>query len=262
MMPDEEEGGFLEDLEQAVSPAVEVISDYANQPYSPVTDPLQQIETYASAATETALGNASETYQTQAEYGSGVLETAEQVYADTSVYIGNLYDPDSMPLGTDDSIPLSDDTGCADISFGCTTTASFSYSNSAPSYKTSPGTGCDGCTGADCVRVTGTVTITYTVTTTIAPIPTVANYPKLKPCQKERLQKAINNLKKHEDEHVKRFKTYNGTETLSLNFVACRDDIESKITEKVSTAATAHQSKAQALSDAIDPFMVVVDCDC
>jgi hypothetical protein len=30
MMPDEEEGGLLEDLEQAVSPAAAVISDYAN----------------------------------------------------------------------------------------------------------------------------------------------------------------------------------------------------------------------------------------
>ena len=54
MMPDEEEGEFLQDLEQAVSPA-------------PVADPMQQIETYASAATETALGNASETYQPLAE---------------------------------------------------------------------------------------------------------------------------------------------------------------------------------------------------
>jgi hypothetical protein len=62
MTPDQEKSGFLEDLEQIGSPAAEVISDYANQPYSPVTDPLQQIETYASAATETALGNASETY--------------------------------------------------------------------------------------------------------------------------------------------------------------------------------------------------------
>jgi hypothetical protein len=261
MMPDEE-GGLLEDLEQAVSPAVEAISDDANQIYAPAADPMQPVETYTSGATETAIDNASETYQTLAEYSSGVVETIEQVYADTSAYVENLYDPALMPVGTDDTIPLSDDTGCADISFGCTTSANFSYSNSAPSYRTAPATGCDGCTGADCVRVTGTVIITYTVTTTIGPMPTVASYPKLKQCQKERLQKAINDLKKHEDEHVKQFKTYNGAETLNLNFVACRDDIESKITEKVSAAATAHQSRAQALSDAIDPFMVVVDCDC
>jgi hypothetical protein len=221
---------------------------------------MQPGEAYASDATETALDGASETYQALKEYGSGVLETAEQVYADTSTYVENLYDPDSIPA--DDSIPLSDDTGCADLSFGCTTSANFSYSNSAPSYKTAPATGCDGCTGADCVRVTGTVIITYSVTTTIGPMPAVASYPKLKPCQKERLQKAINDLKKHEDEHAKRFKTYNGTETLNLNFVACRDDIENKVTEKVSAAATAHQSRAQALSDAIDPFTVTVDCDC
>jgi hypothetical protein len=35
MTPDQEKSGFLEDLEQIGSPAAEVISDHANQPYFP-----------------------------------------------------------------------------------------------------------------------------------------------------------------------------------------------------------------------------------
>lgn len=266
-MPDEDSNGYPDELDETIPPAAAVITDYSDQIYSPVTDAVQTQGNNDSGFVETALDYGSQIYQSLTEYGSVAVENMEQAYIGTSTYVENLSDTASMQAiddTTDSSTTLSDDTGCSDISFGCTTQANFSYTNSAPSYKTSPATGCDGCKGADCVRVSGTITITYTVTTTIGSMPTVASYPKLKLCQKERLKKAINDLKKHEDEHAKRFKTYNGTETLNLNFIACRDDIESKIIERVSAAATAHQSKAQAFSDAIDnpSFTVVVDCDC
>jgi hypothetical protein len=127
---------------------------------------------------------------------------------------------------------------------------------------TTPGTGCDGCTGGDCVHVRGTLVSSYTVTTTVT-IPSVNDFPDLTPCQRRRVQTAINNvLRPHEQQHVSAFRTYNGTTRQRFDMTICRDALDAAIQSLHDAEQSTRQAAAQARSDALDPFTFDVDIDC
>ena len=129
---------------------------------------------------------------------------------------------------------------------------------------TTAGSGCDGCTGGDCVRVRGTLVSTYTVTTTVT-LPSVNDFPNLTPCQRRRVQDAINNvLRPHEQQHVSAFRTYNGTTRQRFDMTLCRDALDAAMQSMHDAEQRTRQAAAQALSDALDhpPFIFNVDIDC
>jgi hypothetical protein len=129
--------------------------------------------------------------------------------------------------------------------------------------RVSAATGCQGCsTDNPCIRARGTLVATYAVTTTVT-LPSAANFPNLRPCQRQRVQAAIDNiLVPHEQEHVTAFNTYNGTTRRAFDLTLCRNDFDAAIQAMFDTEAASRQSAAQAASDALDPFHFDVNIDC
>lgn len=142
------------------------------------------------------------------------------------------------------------------------TRARFGNSFRTVDVVTEPGEGCRGCRKSGCVHVTGTLESTYNVTTSVT-LPTVASQRRLTPCQRERVQDAIDNvLAPHEQEHVDAFNTYNGTTSTPFDMTICRTSFNARIRALHNADARARRAAAQALSDALDPFFFDVDLDC
>lgn len=128
--------------------------------------------------------------------------------------------------------------------------------------KATPSKACTDCPEGQCMHVTGTLQVTYHVDVMV----TMPDVPDgLNACEEAKVRRFINTtLRDHENEHVRRFKTYNGTKAIPINLTACG---ESDATSQVQAAHDAdeqkRQSDAQALSDAIDPFTKSIDLsDC
>jgi hypothetical protein len=106
----------------------------------------------------------------------------------------------------------------------------------------------------------------FTVTSTVT-LPRVSDFPNLTPCEKQKVQDAIDNtLAPHEQDHVKAFETYNGQVTQPFNELFCQPDLEGKVTAKldalVKAVNTAREAAANAKSAALDPFNFNFDLDC
>ncbi len=146
---------------------------------------------------------------------------------------------------------------------GRTDPGDFTYEAHTEDLRTERATGCEGCSDADCVRVTGTLVTTYSVSPTVT-LPSVSDYPDLTPCQQRRVQDAIDSvLAPHEQEHVRAFQTYNGTTRRRFDLTICRSEWnQSTIDDMVRPEQEARQSAAQAASDALDPFHFDVDLNC
>ena len=142
------------------------------------------------------------------------------------------------------------------------TDANFQSSFRTVDVQTSRGTGCQGCAAGQCVHVTGTLESTYTVTTTVT-LPSAADFPDLTPCQRQRVTDAITNvLAPHEQQHVAAFNTYAGTTSTPFDMTICRAQFDSRIQAMHNSAQSARRAAAQAMSDALDPFVFNVDLDC
>ena len=121
--------------------------------------------------------------------------------------------------------------------------------------------GCEGCSD-NCIRVTGTLVATYAVTTTVT-LPSADDYPDLTPCQRRRVQDAIDNvLAPHEQQHVQAFHQYDGTTRRQFDLTLCRSEFDSRIREMFEAEESQRRAAAQAASDALDPFHFDVDIDC
>ena len=125
-----------------------------------------------------------------------------------------------------------------------------------------PASTCEGCTGGDCVHVTGVLVSTYHVTTRVT-LPSVADYPDLTPCQRGRVQNAIDTvLAPHEQEHVHAFRGYNGTTRRPFDLTLCRSEFDSAIRSMFEAEEAARRRAAQQASDDLDPFHFDVDLNC
>jgi hypothetical protein len=110
--------------------------------------------------------------------------------------------------------------------------------------------------------VTGTLVASYSVTTTVT-LPRVSDFPNLTPCQRRRVQDAIDNvLAPHEREHVAAFNTYNGVTRRPFDLTLRRSDFDAAIRQMFTAEERARRAAAQAASDALDPFHVDVDLNC
>jgi hypothetical protein len=117
---------------------------------------------------------------------------------------------------------------------------------------------CEDCAEGECVRVTGTLSVTYHVDVVV----TMPDVPDgLNACEEAKVRQFINTtLQAHENEHVRRFKTYNGTKAIPINLTGCgQSDVQSQVQALHDADEQTRQSNAQALSDAIDPFTRSID---
>jgi hypothetical protein len=127
---------------------------------------------------------------------------------------------------------------------------------------TLPASSCRGCGRRNCVNVTGDLVTEYVVTTTVT-LPRVSQFPRLTPCQRERVQDGIDTvLAPHEQEHVAAFEQYNGETQRSFNMVTCRAAFPGAIRRMVREEERPRRAAAQAASDGLDPFHFDVDLDC
>jgi hypothetical protein len=128
------------------------------------------------------------------------------------------------------------------------------------------GEGCEGCPPKDCANVAGTVDSTFTANPKVE-LPKVSDFPDLTPCQEKRVQEAIDTkIAPHEQEHVTRFKTYDGQTSLPFSVTACKSELREKagaVVDKIHKDENKRRGDAaDKHSLAIDPFVVTVDLDC
>jgi hypothetical protein len=152
------------------------------------------------------------------------------------------------------------------VSLHGTTTPDFDGGNSKVlSARVVRAKGCD-CVGDEpCYEGSATLQVTYSVKVTIE-MPDVPE--GLSTCQERRAREFLRNvLGPHEQEHARRLRTYNGTTTRPFAVKACgRDAVhqaaQAKAQEMHETEAEQRAQKADALSQAIDPFQRKIDLDC
>ena len=128
--------------------------------------------------------------------------------------------------------------------------------------KARPSKTCSDCPEGECMHVTGTLQVTYHVDVQV----TMPDVPDgLNACEEAKVRQFINTtLRAHENEHVRRFKTYDGTKNIPVDITACgKDDATTQIQAMHDADEQKRQADAQALSDAIDPFTKSIDLsDC
>jgi hypothetical protein len=142
------------------------------------------------------------------------------------------------------------------------TEAEFSSSYRTRNVRVRSEIDCDRCPDGKEIRVTGTLVATYRARTTVT-LPSVSDYPDLTPCQQQRVQDAIDNvLAPHEQEHVRAFRSYNGTTRRRFNLTICRSAFDATIRSMFEDEERDRQDAAREASDALDPFYFDVDLDC
>ncbi|MCK8521389.1 DUF4157 domain-containing protein [Aquimarina sp. D1M17] len=131
---------------------------------------------------------------------------------------------------------------------------------STRNLRRTPSEDCANCAEGDCWHYTGQLQINYSVSTSV----TLPDVPEgLTECQHERVRNAIDNvLAPHEQDHVDAFNQYNGSVTLPIDYTGCSAGIQDYVQGLHEANAASRQAAAQAASDALDPFHVMVDMDC
>ena len=138
------------------------------------------------------------------------------------------------------------------------------YSNSFdPTATAKPSTTCKDCDPPDCITVTGTLVSTFTASPVIT-LPTVPD--GLSDCETRAITKFINTtLKRHEQQHVAAFNTYNGVKRTPYKFTGCKADFDIYMQQQQVLHDELNDKKtadANAKSDALDPFSPTIPCDC
>lgn len=154
--------------------------------------------------------------------------------------------------------------GCDGLSLHGRTNATFNGGRwSVAGQRVTTSTSCGECPpGARCLHLTGTLVTTYSTAVTIS-MPGVPS--GLTACEAARVRAFLTNvLRPHEQDHERRFRTYDGTTRNPLDLTGCgQADLNSQISAIQAAEDSQRQASANALSAAIDPFVRVVDCsDC
>ena len=157
--------------------------------------------------------------------------------------------------------PSRDRLFAKNVRFDGKTDADFDGGTGATkNLKGIPAKECDGCDESECLTITGTFEITYKVTTNVT-LPDVPD--GLTPCQQTRVKDAIDHkIAPHEQQHVKKFETYNGVKKLPINYKGCKDGLQAYLQNLNDVDGEARKAAAKKLSAALDPFIVNVDLDC
>lgn len=127
-------------------------------------------------------------------------------------------------------------------------------------------TGCTDCAEDDpCISVAATVTAAYHVPVSVS-LPNLDSM-GLNACEREQAQHWIDTvLSPHEQQHVAKFSTYNGTTTHTVRFTSCnsaaQETLRDRVESIVDTEHASRQSSAQSQSDALDPFNFDFELNC
>ena len=86
----------------------------------------------------------------------------------------------------------------------------------------------------------------------------------LTPCQRRRVRDFLRDvLRPHEDDHARRFRTYNGRTVIPLDLTGCGSaELHAQVAAIHDAEAAQRQADADALSAEIDPFTRGVDLNC
>ena len=127
--------------------------------------------------------------------------------------------------------------------------------------RANPAEGCDCPPTTRCLHLTGDLVSAYAVTVRIS-MPGVP--PGLTPCQRRRVRDFLRDvLRPHEDDHARRFRTYNGRTVIPLDLTGCGSaELRAQVSAIHDAEAAQRQADADALSAEIDPFTREVDLDC
>jgi len=127
--------------------------------------------------------------------------------------------------------------------------------------RATPAEGCDCPPPTRCLHLTGNLVSAYAVTVRIS-MPGVP--PGLTPCQRRRVRNFLRDvLRPHEDDHARRFHTYNGRTVIPLDLTGCGSaELRDQVAAIHAAEAAQRQADADTLSAEIDPFTREVDLDC
>ncbi|HWM02099.1 MAG TPA: hypothetical protein VNP92_07145 [Actinophytocola sp.] len=83
-------------------------------------------------------------------------------------------------------------------------------------------------------------------------------------CQQRRVREFLRDvLRPHEEDHSRRFRTYNGRTVIPLDLTGCGSaDLRAQVTAIHDAEAAQRQATTDARSGEIDPFTREVDLDC
>lgn len=150
--------------------------------------------------------------------------------------------------------------GCDNLQLHGTTNATFNGGvGQVKNQVAKPAEDCGCEAGVQCLHVTGTLVTDYSVSVTIN-MPAMPD--GLTACEQGKVQAWLNSvLKPHEEDHRKRFMTYNGQTKNPVDVTGCGlGDITKKVQAITDAEEPPRQANAQTLSDAIDPFVSTIDC--
>ena len=121
--------------------------------------------------------------------------------------------------------------------------------------------GCDCPPRTHCRHLTGDLVSTYAVTVKISMPGVPAG---LTHCEQRRVRDFLRNvLRPHEEDHARRFRTYNGRTVIPLDLTGCGSaDLRAQVAAIHDVEAAQRQADADALSAQIDPFSREVDLNC
>jgi len=152
--------------------------------------------------------------------------------------------------------------GCDKLRLHGKTDAAFNAAGHVENQVAKPAKDCGCKKGVQCLHVTGTLVTDYSVGVTINMPPMPSG---LTECEQGKVQAWLDNvLLPHEEDHKKRLMTYNGQTKNPVDVTGCgEDEIKKKVQAITDAEDSTRKAKAKALSDAIDPFVRVIDCsDC
>jgi hypothetical protein len=149
--------------------------------------------------------------------------------------------------------------GCAGVSVQGQTDANYT-----DSYKTSgttkPSEKCTDCTPPDCINASGLIVSVFKAN----PVITLPDVPDgLSECETRAVSRFIHGtLKRHEQQHVAAFNTYNGVVRTPYSFTGCQGELDAYMQSKHDDINTLRQDAANARSNALDPFNPTIPCNC
>ncbi|MBV4360533.1 eCIS core domain-containing protein [Pinibacter aurantiacus] len=149
--------------------------------------------------------------------------------------------------------------GCAGVNVQGQTDANYTDSFSATGTPKAS-TKCETCEPPDCITVSGVVVSVFKAN----PVISLPNVPDgLSDCESRAVGRFINTtLKRHEQQHVAAFNTYNGVIRTPYKFTGCRSELDSYVQAIHDDINTKRMDASNARSNALDPFNATIPCDC
>ena len=150
--------------------------------------------------------------------------------------------------------------GCKGIGVEGKTVANYDHGTYRTKGKTRQGKTCEECSGNDCITFSGNVISVFKAN----PVVTLPNVPKnLSVCEQAAVKTFIlTTLKKHEQNHVIAFKTYNGKVVTPFVFNGCRKDFDQHVLDIHNRIDRIRIADANRKSNSFDPFNKKIPCNC